>query len=217
MEAPVTRRIWPTVDESVRAVKAPVPLPCRSPVRVEAPVPPLETERRVWSVREPRLAAAEKRLVEEAVVEKKSVVVAEVVVAFTPVKFCKVEDAVVRKPPSELILKSSVPAEFKKERNLPVKLTVEEALIKVPVVPVAFTWKSAERSRDAVVVAPTTNDLYGAEVAERKSSATESSRVLPKEAPPEASPPSQRSAEPVIWIQVAVAAAVQPEPVDMRT
>ena len=33
------------------------------------------------------------------------------------------------------------------------------------------------------MVAPTTNDLYGEEVAERKSPATESSKVLPKVAP----------------------------------
>ena len=46
-----------------------------------------------------------------------------------------------------------------KERNLPEKVGVEEALNRMPVVPVAFTWKSALLSREAVVVAPTTKDL----------------------------------------------------------
>ena len=75
------------------------------------------------------------------------------------VKFCRVDEAVVRKPPSLLILKSSVPAELTKLKNLPIKLGVDEALMRVPVVPVAFTWKRADLSREAVVVAPTTNDL----------------------------------------------------------
>lgn len=56
-------------------------------------------------------------------------------------------------------------------------------MIKVPVVPVAFTWKRADLSSEAVVVAPITKDFSGEEVAERKSPATESSRVLPKPAP----------------------------------
>ena len=143
--------------------------------------------------------------------------VAAVEVAAREVKFCRVEEAAVRKPPVDSILKSSVDAELKKERNLPAKESVLEALIKVPVVPVAFTWKSADLSREAVVVAPTTNDLRGLEVAERKSPAADNSNALPKLAPPVASSPSQRDAEPVIWTQVAVAAAVQPEPVLINT
>ena len=87
------------------------------------------------------------------------------------------------KEPVLSILKSSEPAELVKERNLPVKEGVEEALIKVPVVPVAFTWKRAVKSSEAVVVAPTTKDFREEEVAERKSPLTESSKVLPKPAP----------------------------------
>src|SRR3989338_8223549 len=45
VEAPVTRRTWPAVDESVMPAIAEVPLPWRSPVRVEAPVPPPATPR----------------------------------------------------------------------------------------------------------------------------------------------------------------------------
>ena len=81
VEAPVTRSTWPTVEESESAVKAPVPLPWRRPVRVVAPVPPEETGRaelRALRVSVPMLAAVLKRLVEEAVVEKRLVEVAEV-------------------------------------------------------------------------------------------------------------------------------------------
>ena len=82
----MTRRICPTVEESVSAVKAPVPFPWRRPVRVEAPVPPFPTVRSVLResapiVTVPRVAVWEKRLVLEAVVEKKLVEVALVVVA----------------------------------------------------------------------------------------------------------------------------------------
>ena len=50
-------------------------------------------------------------------------------------------------------------------------------------------------------MAPTTNDFRVLEVAERKSLATESSKAWPKEAPPEASSPSQRAELPVIAVQ----------------
>ena len=65
----------------VITVTAPVPLPCRSPVREVAPVPPDETGRaedRAPKVRVPKFAVVEKRLVELAVVEKRLVEVAEV-------------------------------------------------------------------------------------------------------------------------------------------
>src|SRR5688572_17302765 len=85
VEAPVTRRTCPAVEELVMAVKTPVPFPCKSPVSVAAPVPPLATVRGVLSVRLFNVAAPAARtvankLVEEAVVEKKLVEVAEVVV-----------------------------------------------------------------------------------------------------------------------------------------
>ena len=91
------RRSWPTVEESVIAVKALVPLPWRRPVSVEAPVPPFATERSVESEsvpaeRTPTFPFVEKRLVDEAVVEKRLVVVAAVPVAFTHVRL--VVDAV---------------------------------------------------------------------------------------------------------------------------
>ena len=90
-------------------------------------------------VRVERLPVVEKRLVEEALVEKRLVVVALVVVEFRAVKFCKVVEAVVCKAPVESILINSVPAALLKLRNLPPKEVVEEAEIKLPVVPVAFT------------------------------------------------------------------------------
>ena len=72
-------------------------------VRSESSVnnPPVEAkgtlvEVRAWRVRVPRLAAAENRLVLDAVVLKKFVVVALVPVAFTNVKFWRVEDAVAK-------------------------------------------------------------------------------------------------------------------------
>ena len=99
------------------------------------------------------------------------------------VKFWRVVEAVVWRAPVLSILKSSVPAELVSFKKLPANPVVEEATIKLPVVPVAFTWKSADLSREAVVVAPTTNDFSGEEVAERKSPFTESSKVLPKEEP----------------------------------
>ena len=137
------------------------------PERAARSEPPLEVLRR-----------------EEAIEETaKLVVVAAVPVALRKVKFCKVVEAVVCKAPVESILKSSVPRALVKERNLPAKLVVEEATIKLPVVPVAFTWNKADLSSEAVVVAPTTKDLKGEDVAERKSPETESSSVLPKEAP----------------------------------
>ena len=121
---------------------------------------------------------------EEAMEETaKLVVVACVPVALRKVKFWRVDEAVVCKAPVESILKSSVPAALTNLKKLPAKPVVEDAEIKLPVVPVAFTWNKAERSSEAVVVAPTTNDLKGEEVAERKSPETESSSVLPKEAP----------------------------------
>ena len=93
-----------------------------------------------WQVARPApLKRAVKRLVLEAVVEKKLVEVAEVEVELMAVKFCKVVEAVVCRAPVESILKSSVPTELVRERNLPVKETVEEALMRVPVVPVALT------------------------------------------------------------------------------
>ena len=64
-----------------------------------------------------------------------------------------------RKEPVESMRNSSVPASLVKLKNLPVKLLVEEALMRMPVVPVAFTWKRADLSRERVVVAPTTKDL----------------------------------------------------------
>ena len=97
-------------------------------------------------------------------------------------------------------------------KKLPAKLVVEEAEIKLPVVEVAFTWKRAFFS--GVVVAPMITDLVV--VGERKLMLA-ISQFSPKDEPPVASSPSQRPAEPVIWAQVAVAAAVQPEPVDINT
>jgi hypothetical protein len=76
-------------------------------------------------------------LLEEAVVAKKLVEVAEVVVALIPVKFCKVVEAVVCKAPVESTRSNSVPFPLLKRRKLPAKERVLEALIKLPVVVVA--------------------------------------------------------------------------------
>ena len=100
-----------------------------------------------WQVARPApLKRAVKRLVLEAVVEKKLVEVAEVEVAL-PVMFklpVIVEEAVEMKPvevkrPAESTLKRELAALLTKSKNLPVKETVEEALMRVPVVPVALT------------------------------------------------------------------------------
>lgn len=100
--------------------------------------------------------------------------------------------------------KTSVPAELTNFKKFPAKEAVEEALISVPTVPVAFTWKRAAVSSDAVVVAPTTNDLSDEEVAERKSPLEMSARVSPKVAPPPpSSVPSHNAEPPVIAVQKA--------------
>ena len=57
------------------------------------------------------------------------------------VKFCKVEEAVVRKPPVDSTWKRAVLAALRNLRKLPVKEVVEEATTRSPVVEVAFTWK----------------------------------------------------------------------------
>lgn len=79
------------------------------------------------------------RLVLEAVVLKTVVEVALVEVALREVKFWRVVEACVWRAPVSSILNNSVPIELVKERNLPAKEAVEEALINMPVVPVAFT------------------------------------------------------------------------------
>ena len=107
----------------------------------------------------PTVRSEENKLVELAVVLKKLVEVAEVEVEFRAVKFWRVVEARVWRAPVESILKSSEPAALLKVRNLPLKPVVEEAEIKLPVVEVAFTWKREDKFSDAVVVAPTTNDL----------------------------------------------------------
>ena len=71
---------------------------------VLVPVPPLLIASECVRVSVPivalaRLASELKRLVEDAVVEKKLVLVACEVVAFFAVKFCSVDDASERKPP----------------------------------------------------------------------------------------------------------------------
>ncbi len=105
------------------------------PVRLES----AGMEAELLIVRVERLPVVEKRLVDEAVVAKKLVVVAEVVVELRAVKFWRVVEAVVCKAPVESILNNSVPAALLKVRNLPSKEVVEEAEIKFPVVPVALT------------------------------------------------------------------------------
>lgn len=96
---PVSSEIAPEIPaDVVRPVKAEVPLPRRRPVSVEAPEPPLDTARGVPSESEPREAVAANKFVDDAVVLKKLVVVAEVPVAVLKVKSVRVEDAVERKP-----------------------------------------------------------------------------------------------------------------------
>ena len=51
-------------------MKAPVPLPCKRPVSVEAPVPPLATERSVVRLSVPKSAKVEEALMAEKAVEE---------------------------------------------------------------------------------------------------------------------------------------------------
>ena len=90
-------------------------------------------------VKLPPVPVVKKRFVVLAVVAKRFVVVAEDEVELTAVKFWRVEDENAVKPPRESILMSSAPVESVKERNLPVKEGVDDALKRVPVVPVALT------------------------------------------------------------------------------
>ena len=74
--------------------------------------------KRLEKVAEPDDKTAAERLLEEAVVEKKLVVVAEVPVAFLKVKFWRVEEPETNKSPEELIVVEAVPPT---ERVEPVK------------------------------------------------------------------------------------------------
>ena len=76
----------------------------------------------------------EKRLVLEAVVEKKLVVVAEVPVAFAKVKFCKVEEPMTRRSPEVLMVVVAEPPILK---ELPVKRLAKEL---VEVAEVVVDW-----------------------------------------------------------------------------
>ena len=85
VEAPETRRIWPTVDEFERAVKAPVPLPWSKPVKVVAPVPPAPTAKALTKLR-------------VVMVDEEMVVVARVEVPVTPNVLEKVPTAPLKVP-----------------------------------------------------------------------------------------------------------------------
>ena len=65
-------------------------------------------------VTKPRLALVEKRLVELAVVLKRLVLVAEVPVALTKVKFCKVEEALTKRLP--VVVSPAIVAELTERR-----------------------------------------------------------------------------------------------------
>jgi hypothetical protein len=82
--------------------------------------------------------------------------------------------------PDEETSRRVAPAEETKWRMRPAKEGVVEAWIKVPTVPVAFTWKSAPKVGE--VVAPTMTDFV--EVGARKL-VFASSHVWPKEEPPD--------------------------------
>ena len=105
----------------------------KPPRAVRVPVK-LAADEIVWpfikpDVTTPRFEFVEKRLVEDAVVANKFVVVALVPVAFTKVKFWRVEEPVTSK-----LVKFSVEAD--RLVNVPV---VEKRLVVVAFVPVAFT------------------------------------------------------------------------------
>ena len=84
------------------------------------------------------------------------------------------------KSPAESTLKRLVPEPLLNLRKFPAKETVDEALIRSPTVPVALTWNKAPLSSEAVVEAPTPNDLIPEEVAKRKSPPETRSKVRPK-------------------------------------
>lgn len=101
-------------------VIAPVPLPWRRPVSVVAPVPPFATVSALPRVRVPIVANCEKRFVDDAVVEKKLVVVpavSESVPAVSTPRFAFVEnrfvdEAVVEKKLVVVALVKSMFAKF---------------------------------------------------------------------------------------------------------
>ena len=73
-------------------------------------------------------------MVVEAVWPKEAVLAVRV----EPKRAVEVEFAAMKEPVLSIV-KSEVPAAFLNFRKLPVKPVVEEAVIRVPVVPVAFT------------------------------------------------------------------------------
>ena len=82
-----------------------MPAKVTSPVLVP-PIVPLAVELRVKPF---KVKSWEKRLVDEAVVEKRLVVVAEVPVAFWKVKFCKVVEPITNKSPDEFMVEVAEP------------------------------------------------------------------------------------------------------------
>lgn len=124
------------ICKALVAEVAPIPFTPRRAVGVLLPIPTLPAEftiRVFW----PTVRSEENKFVLDAVVAKKLVLVAFVLVDWSAVKFCKVVEARVCKAPVLSIRKSSVPAALFSLKKLPAKPVVLEALIKLPVVVVA--------------------------------------------------------------------------------
>ena len=83
----------------------------------------------------------------EAVVEKKLVVVALVPVAFTKVKFCKVEEPMTRRSPDELMVVVAEPPILKES---PVKRLAKELVEVAEVVVLWFAMKPPVKVEEAV-------------------------------------------------------------------
>ena len=102
-----------------------VPETCKGTSGAVVPIPTLPDESTTSPV-PPTVSKDENRLVEEAVVEKKLVVVALVEVEFRAVKFCKVEEALTRRLP--VVARPATVAELTVKRPLAerVRAAVEE-------------------------------------------------------------------------------------------
>ncbi len=109
--------------------------------RVEEPLArKLLAVMRAVDVRLPPLPVVKNRLVDEAVVAKKLVVVAEVPVAVVNVKFCKVDEALMSRLLAVRVpVRVSLPPLLVVKKKFEVEAFVEKKLVVVALVPVALT------------------------------------------------------------------------------
>ena len=142
------------VDEPIAKVSTPAVASIESCAHgLVVPIPTFLLESTTSPV-PPTVRSEEKRFVDEAVVEKKLVVVALVPVALTKVKFCKVVEPTTRRSPEELmVLVAEPPILSWLAVSCPEKREVEVALVVVD----WFAMKPPVKVEEAVERKPCRN------------------------------------------------------------